>query len=67
MAVCQVCHQPIRESVIEGRKLIAQLHAGPHTAPDVGRYLTVLNVKCACGEWLERRYENLSPRELKPV
>ncbi len=58
MATCAVCRQPIKESVIEGRKLIAQIHSGPHTPPGTGRYVTVLSLKCACGERTERRYEN---------
>jgi hypothetical protein len=58
MSICPKCYQPIKESVIQGRKLIAQVHTGPRSAVGTGRYLTVLNVQCACGLRTERRYEN---------
>jgi hypothetical protein len=67
MAICPVCNQPINESVIKGRKLVTQVYTGPHTGPGTGRYLTVLSRKCACGEWIERRYENRPACELKSV
>jgi hypothetical protein len=58
MANCQTCNQPIKESVLEGRKLIAQVHTGPHAPPTMGRYLTIFSFKCGCGERVERRYES---------
>jgi hypothetical protein len=58
MAVCPECKQEIKESVAVGRKLIVQLHTGPHTPPGTGRYLTVFNLACACGSRREMRYEN---------
>jgi hypothetical protein len=59
MNLCPTCNQPIKESILEGRKLIAQVHTGPYTMPHTGRYVTVILRKCACGERIERRYENL--------
>jgi hypothetical protein len=44
---------------MEGRKLIAQVQSSPYTLPNTGRYVTVFLRKCACGEQVERRYENL--------
>jgi hypothetical protein len=67
MAICTVCNQPIKESVLQGRKLIAQVHTGPNAPPGTGRYLTILSVSCGCGERTQRRYENHPPRELKLV
>ena len=64
MALCATCNQPISETVIQGRKLIAQVHRGTGK-PTVGRYLTVLNLTCACGQRIERRYENRPAREVK--
>jgi hypothetical protein len=58
MATCAECNQPIKETVIVGRKLIAQVHSGRHVPPETGRYLTVLNLTCACGVRVVRRYEN---------
>ena len=58
MAICPTCQRPLKESVLQGRKLIAQVHSGPHAPPGTGRYLTILNVQCECGERIERRYEN---------
>jgi hypothetical protein len=58
MAICPKCFQPIKESVVQGRKLIAQVHTGTRSSVGTGRYLTVLNVQCACGMRTERRYEN---------
>ncbi len=65
MARCAVCNQPLKETVAVGRKLIALAHPGPHVPPGTGRYLTILNLSCACGERIERRYENRPARELK--
>ena len=67
MAVCSVCNHLVKETVIEGRKLIAQLHEGPHTPAGIARYVTVLSVRCECGERIERRYENRLSRELNPA
>jgi hypothetical protein len=67
MAICAACQQPIKESVVQGRKLIAQVHAGPHAPPGTGRYLTIFSHKCACGERIERRYENRQSRESNPA
>ena len=63
MAVCTQCNQPFKETVIQGRKLIAQVHPGPYAPAGTGRYLTVLSRKCACGEQIERRYENRPMRQ----
>jgi hypothetical protein len=63
MALCAACNQPIKETVVQGRKLIALVHAGPHTPPGTARYLTVFNLTCACGVRVERRYENRQSRE----
>ena len=65
MALCAACNQPIKETVVQGRKLIAQVHTGPHAPPGTGRYLTILNLACACGERIERRYENRPSLQLK--
>jgi hypothetical protein len=66
MALCPTCNQPIHESVIQGRKLIAQVRrSGPGGTTNTGRYLTVLSLSCGCGERVERRYENRSAREVK--
>jgi hypothetical protein len=58
MATCATCKQSVKESVVEGRKLLAQVHTGPQASKNVGRYLTVLYLTCACGVRVERRYEN---------
>ncbi len=58
MAICPTCQQPITESVLKRRILIAQVHSRPHAPPTIGRYLTVFSFKCGCGEPIERRYEN---------
>ena len=63
MAICPTCQQPIKESVLEGRKLIAQVHANGILPPGMGRYLTILSLSCACGERIQRRYENHRLRE----
>jgi hypothetical protein len=63
MAICAVCNQPIKESVIVGRKFVARVPAGLHAPQGTGRYLTILNVSCGCGERIERRYENRPSRE----
>jgi hypothetical protein len=63
MALCAVCHQSIKESVTQGRKLIFQIHTNSDVQSGVGRYLTILSVKCGCGERIERRYENRPMRE----
>jgi hypothetical protein len=65
MDICQTCNQPIKETVVEGRKLIAKVHTGTHSPHSTGRYLTVLNLTCACGVRVERRYENRSSPELE--
>jgi hypothetical protein len=65
MDVCAVCNQPIRETVVMGRKLIPQVFTGSNGAMEIGRYLTVLNLTCACGERTVRRYENRPVIELK--
>ena len=59
MKVCLTCACPIKETVIEDRKPIARVPAGPHVPPGTARYLTVLSLMCACGKRRERRYENL--------
>ena len=59
MNLCPKCQQPVSESVLEGRKLIARVHASPYAIPDTGRYVTVILRTCACGELVERRYENI--------
>jgi hypothetical protein len=59
MALCATCRQPIREAVVAGRKLIAQVHPGARAPAAVGRYLTILDVTCGCGSRTVRRYENL--------
>jgi hypothetical protein len=59
MAICPKCNQQIQESIVEGRKLIAQVHMGPYSLPNSARYVTVFLRKCACGEQIERRYENI--------
>ena len=56
MDLCAACKQPIKESVVQGRKLIAQVNTGPNAGS--GRFLTVFNHTCACGSRVERRYEN---------
>jgi hypothetical protein len=61
--ICQKCNQPIKESVLEGRKLIAQVRSGPETLQGMGRYLTVYTLACDCGERIEHRYENQKVRE----
>jgi hypothetical protein len=58
MTICAACRQPIKETVAAGRKLIAKVHTGPHS--EIGRYLTILSLRCACGERIDRRYENRS-------
>jgi hypothetical protein len=65
MVICPTCNQRIKESVLEGRKLTAQVHNGPNTPPGTGRYLTILSVHCGCGVRVERRYENRQSRVLK--
>ncbi len=67
MAQCPVCRQPVKETVIEGRKLIAQVHTGEKVRPGTGRYLTILGLRCGCGERTERRYENRHTRDLTVV
>jgi hypothetical protein len=57
--VCTACHQLVKESVLQGRKLIAMVHAGPYTPSGTARYVTVFSLVCACDERIERRYENL--------
>ena len=59
MSICPTCQQSITESVLEGRKLIAQVNSSPYVLPSTGRYVTVTLHKCNCGERIERRYENL--------
>ena len=56
MAICPTCKQQIKETVIEGRKLIAQINTGPQAGR--GRFLTILELHCSCGARIERRYEN---------
>jgi hypothetical protein len=63
MALCQMCQQPIKETVIIGRKLVAMVHAGPHVPAGTARYVTVFGVRCGCGERIERRFENRQARE----
>jgi hypothetical protein len=63
MATCAVCNQPIRETVVQGRTFVARVPAGLHAPQGTGRYLTVLNVTCGCGERIVRRYENSQSRE----
>jgi hypothetical protein len=58
MSHCPECNYLIKETVVEGRKLIAQLHTSPHFAQGTTRYLTILKLSCECGERTERRYEN---------
>ena len=63
MATCATCHQPINETVVAGRKLIAHVPTGRYVPAGTGRYVTVLNLTCACGVRVVRRYENWGPRE----
>ncbi len=58
MAICPNCNQRIKETVLEGRRLIAQVHTGQHVPPGTGRYVTVMSLQCACSERIVRRYEN---------
>jgi hypothetical protein len=58
MATCETCKQSVKESVVEGRKLIAQVYKGHDAPKNVGRYLTILHLTCSCGVRVERRYEN---------
>lgn len=58
MAFCPLCNHQVKETVVEGRKLIARLHPGPHTPEGTGRYLTIIKASCQCGERIVRRYEN---------
>ena len=67
MAVCSRCNQKIRETVVEGRKLIALVHRSPHDQPCTGRFLTILKLSCGCGDRMERRYENRPMCELNPA
>ncbi len=56
MSTCPLCKQLIKESVAEGRKLVAQVNVGPNAG--TGRFVTVLNQMCACGVRVARRFEN---------
>jgi hypothetical protein len=67
MAMCLRCNQRIRESVVEGRKLIALVHKSPCDQPRMGRFLTILKLSCGCGDRTERRYENRPMGELNPA
>jgi len=58
MMICPTCNQPIKESVLVGRKLIAQVHSGAKIPSGTGRYLTIMSLACGCGTRTERRYEN---------
>jgi len=62
MELCATCHQPITENV-QGRKFIAQVPPGVNTPPGTGRYLTILNLTCACEARVVRRYENRPSRD----
>jgi hypothetical protein len=64
MAICATCHRAIKETVVQGRKFIANVPTGLHSPPGTGRYLTILNLTCECGILVERRYENRQTREL---
>jgi hypothetical protein len=65
MAICPTCNQPINETVVQGRKFVARVPTGLNAPSGTGRYLTILNVSCACGSRTVRRYENWQSRELK--
>ena len=65
MEVCPTCNQPIEETVVEGRRFIAYVQAGPYKG--AGRYLSVLNFTCGCGVRRERRYENRQLCETQPA
>jgi hypothetical protein len=64
MDVCPICNHPVEATVVEERRLLVQVQAGPNALPATGRYLTVRILRCECGERIERRYEN---RELATV
>ena len=63
MAICPTCNQHVKESVMQGRKLIAQVHTGRHVPAGTGRYVTVFELRCACGDRIVRRYENRQMHE----
>lgn len=58
MDVCPICNHRVEATVVEERKRIASIPAGPNALPATGRYLTVRILRCECGERIERRYEN---------
>jgi hypothetical protein len=64
MELCATCCQPITEKVVQGRKFIAKVPAGLNTPPGTGRYLTILNLTCACAVRIVRRYENRQSHEV---
>ena len=64
MDVCPVCNHPIQATVVEERQRVAVAAAGPHAPTGTGRFLTISSLLCACGERIERLYEN---RPLAPV
>ena len=67
MARCHKCGQEIKESVLEGRKLIAEVKQHGFGGR-VGRYVTVLKLTCYCGAQVERRFENIpSVRAIRAV
>lgn len=60
MEVCPVCNHPIQATVLEERKhkSITVAAAEPDAPAGVGRFLTIRSLICACGERIERLYEN---------
>jgi hypothetical protein len=64
MDVCPVCKHPILETIVEERKRAAIAASAPDAVAGTGRFLTIRNLICACGERIERLYEN---RPLLPV
>ena len=62
MDVCPVCNHPILETILEAPKRIGA--AVPDAPTGIGRFLTISSLLCACGERIERLYEN---RPLAPV
>jgi|tagenome__1003787_1003787.scaffolds.fasta_scaffold20753911_1 hypothetical protein len=63
MELCATCRQPILENVQE-RRFISKVPPGVNTPPGTGRYLTILNLTCACGVRVVRRYENRPSRDV---
>jgi hypothetical protein len=65
--ICPTCKQTVREIVVEDRKLDTHAPADRNVPSGTGRYVTVLDVTCGCGERIERRYEKPAANDCRPL